>query len=88
MSTSNGTVSTNTTATTMDAAGATPRLAGTDATRPSVSADGCETMRQAATMRDEPAGVAQLVEHQPSKLNVVGSSPIARYNVNIAERLS
>jgi hypothetical protein len=26
----------------------------------------------------DPAGVAQLVEHQPSKLNVVGSSPISR----------
>ena len=25
------------------------------------------------------AGVAQLVEHQPSKLNVVGSSPITRF---------
>ena len=25
------------------------------------------------------AGVAQLVEHQPSKLNVAGSSPVARF---------
>jgi hypothetical protein len=28
------------------------------------------------SLRD--AGVAQLVEHQPSKLNVVGSRPISR----------
>ena len=27
---------------------------------------------------DEDAGVAQLVEHQPSKLRVAGSSPVAR----------
>ena len=26
-----------------------------------------------------PAGVAQLVEHQPSKLRVAGSSPVARF---------
>jgi hypothetical protein len=25
------------------------------------------------------AGVAQLVEHQPSKLNVAGSNPVARF---------
>ena len=30
------------------------------------------------TVRD--AGVAQLVEHQPSKLRVAGSSPVARLN--------
>ena len=45
----------------------------------SASAARCETTRRAATMRGESAGVAQLVEHQPSKLNVVGSSPIARF---------
>ena len=28
---------------------------------------------------DRPAGVAQLVEHQPSKLRVAGSSPVARF---------
>ena len=27
------------------------------------------------------AGVAQLVEHQPSKLNVAGSNPVSRSNV-------
>ncbi len=26
------------------------------------------------------AGVAQLVEHQPSKLRVAGSSPVARFD--------
>jgi hypothetical protein len=29
-----------------------------------------------------PAGVAQLVEHQPSKLRVAGSSPVARFEEN------
>jgi hypothetical protein len=28
------------------------------------------------------AGVAQLVEHQPSKLRVAGSSPVARFEVD------
>ncbi len=31
------------------------------------------------TDQAEAAGVAQLVEHQPSKLNVGGSSPLARF---------
>ena len=31
------------------------------------------------TMGGRPAGVAQLVEHQPSKLRVAGSSPVARF---------
>jgi hypothetical protein len=29
------------------------------------------------------AGIAQLVEHQPSKLRVAGSSPVSRSNVLI-----
>lgn len=36
----------------------------------------------AVTMRSPAvayAGVAQLVEHQPSKLNVAGSNPVARF---------
>jgi hypothetical protein len=34
------------------------------------------------TMKGGPdfAGVAQLVEHQPSKLRVAGSSPVARFS--------
>ena len=35
--------------------------------------------RSGATMCGTTAGVAQLVERQPSKLNVDGSSPFARY---------
>jgi hypothetical protein len=31
-----------------------------------------------------PAGVAQLVEHQPSKLRVAGSSPVARFEAELA----
>ncbi len=38
----------------------------------------CGFARLGATMCDTDAGVAQLVERQPSKLNVVGSSPITR----------
>ena len=33
------------------------------------------------TMVAENAGVAQLVEHQPSKLRVAGSSPVARSEI-------
>jgi hypothetical protein len=33
---------------------------------------------------DEHAGVAQLVEHQPSKLRVAGSSPVARFEAEPA----
>ena len=29
------------------------------------------------------AGVAQLVEHQPSKLRVAGSSPVARFEAEL-----
>ena len=43
-----------------------------------VSAGACETKRAAVVSCDVDAGVAQLVEHQPSKLNVDGSSPFAR----------
>ncbi len=32
-----------------------------------------------------PAGVAQLVEHQPSKLRVAGSSPVARLAARVAQ---
>ena len=31
-------------------------------------------------MHGQDAGVAQLVEHQPSKLNVAGSNPVARFH--------
>ncbi len=40
-------------------------------------------MRPGAACRTEAAGVAQLVEHQPSKLNVDGSSPFARCSFHI-----
>ena len=42
-------------------------------------ADACEEMPPDDRIRDADAGVAQLVEHQPSKLNVAGSNPVARY---------
>ena len=32
------------------------------------------------TRRDRHAGIAQLVERQPSKLNVAGSNPVSRSN--------
>jgi hypothetical protein len=47
---------------------------------PNINAAGCETTRHAATMRDDGAGVTQLVECQPSKLNVEGSSPFTRFS--------
>ena len=34
-------------------------------------------------MRIEEARVAQLVEHQPSKLRVAGSNPVSRSKINI-----
>ena len=43
---------------------------------------GCSILprcRSATLPRQEHAGVAQLVEHQPSKLRVAGSSPVARF---------
>jgi len=39
----------------------------------------CDAARRGAMIREEHAGVAQLVERQPSKLNVEGSSPFARF---------
>jgi hypothetical protein len=33
------------------------------------------------TLSGERAGVAQLVEHQPSKLRVAGSIPVSRSNI-------
>ena len=39
----------------------------------------CDTVRGYARICDSDAGVAQLVERQPSKLNVDGSSPFARF---------
>ena len=33
------------------------------------------------------AGVAQLVEHQPSKLRVAGSSPVARFVGDVVRQL-
>jgi integrase len=38
----------------------------------------CGQARLGATIRENTAGVAQLAEHQPSKLNVDGSNPFAR----------
>ena len=64
-----------------------PRMTDADAVRPIVNADSCETTRSAATMRGDDAGVTQLVEYQPSKLNVVGSSPIARFPAPTRRRL-
>ena len=55
-----------------------PRVPGQP--QPAGTAGLCDTMRPNATMCDHAAGVAQLVERQPSKLNVVGSSPIARFD--------
>ena len=43
------------------------------------SAKACEHPQVDATMCDGSAGVAQLVEHQPSKLNVASSSLVARF---------
>ncbi len=40
----------------------------------------CESVRLGATMCESDAGVAQLAEHQPSKLNVDGSNPFARFS--------
>lgn len=40
----------------------------------------CVSMRRGAMMDDDDAGVAQLVERQLPKLNVVGSNPITRSN--------
>ena len=45
---------------------------------PAVTAASCSTTRNVATICSADAGVAQLVEHQPSKLNVAGSTPVAR----------
>ena len=35
--------------------------------------------------KQDDAGVAQLVEHQPSKLRVAGSSPVARFVARVAQ---
>ena len=40
------------------------------------------------TTYDSPAGVAQLVEHQPSKLRVAGSSPVARSETKRVARVA
>ena len=55
-----------------------PRVPGQP--QPAGTAGLCDTMRPNATMCDHAAGVAQLVERQPSKLNVDGSSPFARFD--------
>ena len=52
-----------------------------DATRTTVSPVACDSMQPSATLNNEDAGVTQLVECQPSKLNVEGSSPFARFVV-------
>ena len=46
------------------------------------SAGHCNTTRSGATVCDNPAGVAQLVERQLPKLNVEGSSPFTRFRHN------
>ena len=47
---------------------------------PPINATFCESPQHDATMCEQPAGVTQLVECQPSKLNVEGSSPFARFS--------
>ena len=42
-------------------------------------------VRPTAKSACPPAGVAQLVEHQPSKLRVAGSSPVARFVARVAQ---
>ena len=44
-----------------------------------IHAASCDSARPDATMHEHPAGVAQLVERQPSKLNVAGSNPVTRF---------
>ena|SRR5688572_1971285 len=45
----------------------------------------CCPVRLTASPPVRPAGVAQLVEHQPSKLRVAGSSPVARFVARVAQ---
>ena len=49
-----------------------------DERKPLRHAEQCDIVRHSATICDTPAGVTQLVECQPSKLNVEGSTPFAR----------
>ena len=49
---------------------------------PSTDAAFCDPAPPPATICDTPAGVAQLVERQPSKLNVEGSNPFARFVIS------
>ena len=59
-----------------------PSEAAPDSTASTIkNVDLCDKMRDIATMRDHTAGVAQLVERQPSKLNVEGSNPFARFTI-------
>ena len=44
-----------------------------------------ETKEGSQAKDRECAGVAQLVEHQPSKLRVAGSSPVARLTGSVGE---
>ena len=48
----------------------------------------CLRWFKSSTLHDPPAGVAQLVERQPSKLNVAGSNPVSRSpkNAQVAQR--
>ncbi len=56
------------------------RSANVEAEKPNVNAAGCRTTRSGATIHSNAAGVTQLVEYQPSKLNVAGSTPVARFS--------
>jgi hypothetical protein len=40
--------------------------------------------RKAVASKEEAAGIAQLVERQPSKLNVTGSNPVSRSTLALA----
>ena len=65
-------------------AGLTPYV-GSNPT-PTTQADGrTDDGRTEKRRKSSPAGVAQLVEHQPSKLRVAGSSPVARFVARVAQ---
>ena len=48
--------------------------------QPTTNADSCKTARACAKVSPDKAGITQLVECQLPKLNVAGSSPVARSN--------
>jgi integrase len=51
-----------------------------DVRKSSNTATCCDVARRAAKIPGQSAGVTQLVECQPSKLNVAGSTPVARFS--------